>query len=302
MKASSILGLAAVTLLLSAAVTACKGEGDKPGQSFARQPAPPPSAPANGTHMKDEEILAFVNPQKLPVYTGPTGTVEGTITITGDPSPEVPSLDYHKCPTGKDMYGLLFRTGATQPGGAKTLADALVAITGYGSFFVPERNPVRSVTFEHCALDLRTIDMTIGQRLEVTSKDEALFAPILAQAQLPALMLASKNTAPVALYPPKPGYYTLVDRMELSYLRGDVYALLQPLHTVTALDGHFRIDGVPVGKVTVNTRLARLRKETAKVVEVIANRAVTVDLNLDFNAATDIPKEPVIRPSSMPIP
>ena len=281
---------------------ACKGDGNKPGEAFAAQPAPPPSAPANGSHLKDSEVLAFVNPQHLPVYTGPTGSLEGTITITGDPSPDVPALDYHKCPAGKDTYDKLFRVGATQSNGARTLADALVAVTGYGAYFIPERNPVRSVTFEHCALNARTIDVTIGQRIEVSSKDDLLFAPILAQAQLPALMLASKNTAPVALYPPKPGYYTLIDRMELSYLRGDVYALLQPLHTVTSLDGHYRIDGIPVGNVTLNTRLARIRKEASRTVQVEANVVKTVDLALEFKAATDVPVEPIIKPSSMPIP
>jgi hypothetical protein len=308
MKAESYRGavVVAVTALTLAAfagaLSACKGQENKPGESFAAQPPPPPSAPANGSHLKDEEVLTFVDPQKLPVYTGPTGSIEGTITITGDPPPDVPGLDFKKCPLAKDAYTKLFRTGATQSNGAKTLADALVAVTGYGALFLPERNPVRTATFENCALDGRTIDMTIGQRLEVTSKDEALFAPILAQAQLPALMLASKNTAPVELYPPKPGYYTLVDRMELSYLRADVYVLLQPLHVVTGLDGHYRIDGIPVGKATVNTRLARLRKETSKEITVDANTVQTVDLSIDFNAATDVPKEPIIRPSSMPIP
>jgi hypothetical protein len=278
----------------------CKG--DKPGRTFAAQPGPPPLVPANGSHLKDEEVLAFVNPQNLPVYMGPTGSIEGTITITGDPSPDVTGLDFKKCPAAQASYDKLFRTGATQSNGAKTLADALVAVTGYGSFFIPERNQVKSVTFEHCAFDARTIDMTIGQRLEVTSKDDLLFAPILAQAQQPALMLASKSTAPVGLYPPKPGYYTVVDRMELSYLRADLYVLLQPLHTVTSLDGHYRIDGIPIGTVTVNTRLARIRKETSKQVVVEANTVQTVDLGLTFDAKTDAPKEPVIRQSSMPIP
>lgn len=255
----------------------------------------------NGSHLKDDELLAIVNPQKLPVYTGPTGSLEGTITITGDPAPDVPGLDFHKCPAAKETYEKLFRVGATQANGARTLADALVAVTGYAGF-VPERNPVRSVTFENCVLDTRTIDMTIGQRIEVASKDDILFAPILAQAQLPALMLASKNTAPVGLFPPKPGYYTLIDRMELSYLRADVYTLLQPLHTVTALDGHYRIDGIPVGNVTVSTRLARIRKDTSRSVQIDANMVKTVNLNLDFKAATDVPKEPIIKPSSMPIP
>jgi hypothetical protein len=290
-------------LLVALSVVACKGRGSlKPGETYAAQPPPPPAAPANGSQLKEAEVLAFVNPQKLPVYTGPTGSIEGTISITGDPSPDVPGLDFRKCPAAKSMYEKLFRTGATQSNGAKTLADALVAVTGYGSYFVPERNATHHLTFEHCAFDARTIDMTIGQNLEITNKDDALFAPSLAQAPLPALMLAAKNTAPVSLYPPRPGYYTVVDRMELAYLRGDLYVMLQPLHAVTSLDGHYRIDGIPVGEVTVNTRLARLRKETSRKVVVDANAVQTVDLTLDFKATTDVPKEPVVKTNSMPIP
>jgi hypothetical protein len=90
--------------------------------------------------------------------------------------------------------------------------------------------------------------------------------------------------------------------MELAYLRADVYALLQPLHTVTSLDGHYRIDGIPVGKVSVGTRLARIRKDVSRSVDVEANVVKTVDLSLEFKVATDVPEEPVIKRSSMPIP
>ncbi len=283
-----------------ACLGACKGCGLKPGERYAEQPPPPPSAPASGGQMKESEILAFVNPQKLPVYRGPTGSLEGTITITGDPSPDVPGLDFHKCPAGKDTYEKLFRVGAPLPSGARPLADALVAVTGYAGF-IPERNPARKVTFEHCALDARTIDVTVGQKIEVTGKDDLLFAPSLTQAPMPALMLASKSTEPVSLYPPRPGYFTLVDRMELSYVRADVYTLLQPLHTVTLLDGHYRIDGIPVGKVLLSTRLARIRKEASKQVEVSADAIKTVDMSVEFNAATDTPAPPT-RPPGPRIP
>ena len=291
-----------VALLASmlACLGACKGCNLRPGERYAAQPPPPPSAPASGGQMKEAEILAFVNPQNLPVYRGPTGSLEGTITMAGDPSPDVPGLDFQKCPAAKETYQKLFRVGPALSNGTAPLADALVAVTGYAGF-VPERNPARKVTFEHCALDTRTVDMTVGQKLEVTGKDDLLFAPWLTQAPMAALMLASKSTEPVSLYPPKPGYYTLVDRMELSYVRADVYALLQPLHAVTSLDGHYRIDGIPVGTVTVNTRLARLRKEASKSVEVVADAVKTVDLSLEFHAATDTPA-PATRPPGPRIP
>jgi hypothetical protein len=228
--------------------------------------------------------------------------VEGTILIKGDPSPDVPGQDFHKCPAGQDVYQKLFRAGAQRPDGGAPLADALVAVTGYGAFFIPEREPVRRVTFDQCALDVRTVDMTVGQRIDVTGEGSQLFAPGLTQVPTPALMLATKDTEPVGLFPPRPGYYTLIDRMDLTFVRADVYVMLQPLHTVTGLDGHYRIDGIPVGTVTVNTRLARIRKEASRSVEVVADTVKTLDLSIDFKAATDTPASPTLPPGTTLIP
>src|SRR5271163_4603874 len=42
-----------------------------------------------------------LNPQNLPAYTGPTGSVEGTVTIDGPPAPSVP-VDASKCAAALD--------------------------------------------------------------------------------------------------------------------------------------------------------------------------------------------------------
>src|SRR2546427_10681759 len=100
--------------------------------------------------------------------------------------------------------------------------------------------------------------MTIGQRLEITNKASQLWAPALEQAGLPALMVASPNSDAVRLYPPRPGHFILIDKLTHVYARSDVWVLMQPLHAVSGLDGHYRIDGVPVGKLQVNARLTRI--------------------------------------------
>jgi hypothetical protein len=297
--------------LLVALLPSCKPAPGTPGApDYAAQPPPPPSAAVNATELPLDKVEAFVNPTKAPVYTGPTGSLQGTVSITGNLPPEVPGQDFSKCSAGRDMYGTLFRVGGpvsppasprqpgvpTGPSGARTLADALVAVTGYAGGFIPERNPVKKLTFENCSFGALTIDMTMGQKLEVTNTSSRLIAPSLAQAPLPALMLAAQNTSAVKVVPLRPGYYTLVDRMELSYLHADLYAMLTPLHTVTTLDGHYRIDGIPVGNVTVNARLPMIRKETSLPVEIRANTVQTVDLTLAFNAAADVPKAPVAKP------
>ena len=59
-------------------------------------------------------------------YEGPTGTVKGNITITGDPAPTTPFKYPKPCSAAAGTYGKLFRVG--QDGG---LADALVTVTEY---------------------------------------------------------------------------------------------------------------------------------------------------------------------------
>jgi hypothetical protein len=252
-----------------------------PGASASVESA----SPFNPTPLAPAAVEAFRNPAHLPEYAGPTGSVEGTIVVMGDPAPEVPGHDFARCPVARDTYGKLFRDGPARPDGSRPLADALVAVTGYSGFYVPEHSEARTVTIRNCAFDTRTVDMTIGQRLEVANKSTALYAPALAQAPMPALMVAPPNADPVKLYPLKPGYYTLIDRMGADYMTADVYALAYPLHTVTGLDGHYRIDGVPVGKIDVDVRLPAIRQNASKSVEVKMNVVERVDLQLKYSAA-----------------
>jgi hypothetical protein len=249
--------------------------------------APPPSAPANGTPLPAASVAAFVNPEKLPPYAGPTGSVEGTISITGDPSPALPAQDYSKCPEAALTYGKLFREGMPTAGGGRALADAIVGITGYAGYYVPERSETRTISVSGCAFEPRVVNMTIGQRLEVANKAKDMWAPAIEQAQLPALMVAPPNGDAVKLYPPKPGHMTLIDRMGHPWARSDVWVFMHPLHAVSALDGHYRIDGVPVGKLKVNVRLTAIGQETSKEVEVLAGVVQKVDLTLAYHAPKD---------------
>ena len=118
-------------------------------------------------------------------------------------------------------------------------------------------------------------------RLEISNKTDLLFAPQLEGVFSPALMIAPPKGDAVRLYPQKPGYFPLIDKLGNDFLRGDVYVLLHPLHTVSGPDGHYRIDGLPVGKVTVFTRL-KVIGETAKPLEVLAGVVSRVDLTLSF--------------------
>jgi hypothetical protein len=253
-----------------------------------------PSVPANGLPLPSASVAAAVNPAGLPAYSGPTGSVEGTITISGDEPPVIPNQDFSACPAAAPVYDKLFRIGAamTLDGGvaAHALPDAIVAVTGYSGYFIPERNEAKHVAFEGCGFPTRTITLTFGQRLEITNATSLLFAPELAQAPTPAALIVppNGNGDPVRIYPPHPGWFTLVDKVRsLPYLREDVFAFMHPLHTVSDANGHYRIDGVPVGTLDINTRLQPISREITQKVTIVENVVTRVDLNLVYTAPTD---------------
>jgi hypothetical protein len=243
-----------------------------------------PSAPPNALPIPSASVAAVVNPEGLPPYQGATGSVEGTIYVVGPPAPDLPNVDASKCAAALDTYGKLFRAG--KPTGAKgerPLADAVVAVTGYSGFYVAEKSDVKHLTIgENCAYPLRTITMTFGQRLEISNKSKLLFGPSLSQAPTPALMVAppQETGEPVKVYPARAGYYTLLDRLE-PFIKEDLYVMRHPLHTVSGIDGHYRIDGVPVGKVQLGARL-NVIGETQAPVEVLAGVVQKVDITLTY--------------------
>jgi hypothetical protein len=273
-------------VLLCLALHGCK---DKPSPAPDAAPTPAgssalPIAPVNATPLPSASVAAVLGADRLPPYTGPTGSIEGTVFVTGDRAPDVQG-DFSKCPEGAKTYDKLFREGSPDDskGGARPLIDALVGVTGYSGYYVAEKNEAKLATIEQCAFTRRTIDLTFGQRLDIANKTpRMMYAPALSGVTTPALMVAPPTGEPIHLYPPKPGYFRLTDRLNpTSGPTADVYVLLHPLHTVTDLAGHFRLDGVPVGKVTVFTRLAPIG-EIGKPVEILAGVVQKVDLTLVY--------------------
>jgi len=261
---------------------------------------PAPTVPMNVTPLPSASVAAYLNPAHVPPYAGPTGSVEGTIRVEGPPSPDMKGVDVSKCPAAARMYGKLFREGAAGPGGTRALADALVAVTGYVGYFVPERKEAETLEIEDCAFAARTVAMTFGQRLDIANKTPELWAPSMAQAPMPVLMMATSHGDPVRLYPPHPGYFTLVDKESHAWAQADIYALLHPLHAVSDAAGHYRIDGVPVGKLKVNARLRVLKRDATVDVEVLANVVQTADIVLRYAPEDDAPVDAGPRPHIIP--
>ena len=242
---------------------------------------PPESFP-----VPKESVDAVLNPMGVPEYKGPTGSVEGTISVVGPPAPAV-HVDTGKCPAALDTYGKLFREGTpATPNGPRALADAVVVAVGWGNgFFIPEKkDAVRVTVGTNCAYPTRTIAITYGQRLEVSNLSDQLFAPIIDQDPMPAVMVAPPKGAgdPVKLYPGKAGYFTISDRME-PFVKEDLYVFRHPLHAVSDRDGHYRIDGIPVGSnVTIGASDAQLNAKEKTTVEIKENVVARADITLTY--------------------
>jgi hypothetical protein len=255
--------------------------------------APAASAEAGAPEgFTKENLDAVLNPQGLPAYAGPTGSVEGTVTITGPASPSVP-VDASKCAAALDTYGKLFRDGTpATPGGPRPLADAVVVVVGYSDYYVPEKNEAQKITLGvGCGYPSRTVAVTFGQRLELTNQSTFLFAPLIDAYSTPAVMVVPPHGTgdPVKIYPQRAGHFIMTDRL-VPYIKEDLYVFRHPLHAVTDKNGHYRVDGVPVGSLKVGVFHPGANASAEIPVDVVAGKTATTDVKLVYKPAGPPPK------------
>lgn len=249
---------------------------------------------ASGIPVPEAQVEASLNPAGRPPYAGPVGTVIGVVRIAGDAPPKADVVVPPSCAVGAATYGKLFREGI-----GHAAADVLVAVTGYDAF-VPAKSEIRPVRMADCAYETRTIDATYGQRLEVRNLDARAYVPELVGAYHPASLVAVPHGDAVPLYPTSPGHYLLTEGGH-DFLRADVFVLRYPTHTVTGLDGAFRIEGVPVGKAKVSALLPAIGRTVEQSIEVREGENPAIELTLPFDAKKDV-KKPAPAPSGIPTP
>jgi hypothetical protein len=284
MRARLALGALAVTLLAAAC---SKDKAPAPSASAAPsgslKPAAPLAAPVASGLPDPELISSFVNPNKEAPYAGATGTVRGRVVAKGDAAIDLPHVVAKvpaACPTAKDFYGKLFREGPN-----RSLADVLVAVTGYGGY-VPEQTPIQHVEAKACTFGARTLVLTFGQRIDVSSGDRETYIPeLLGEHGQPQLVATPGNKTASPLYPTHIGRYVLIDDLRL-FMTADVFVVKFATHAVTGLDGRFEITGVPVGPVRVNALLPATGATGERSVTVEANKATDeLVFELPFDAA-----------------
>lgn len=244
-----------------------------------------------------DQVVAVVNPKHQQPYTGPKGTLRGTVRIDGDPPPDSGLRFPRRCRDSEATYGKLFRTGLDN-----ALADALVAVTGYGDRgYVPADDEAFKITLHRCVPSKRTYAVTFGQRFEVSNidKDTTTYIPYLDGANSHAVLVAVPQGEPIKLYPngPPPKHYMLRDEMD-SGLVADVFLVAYATHDVTGLDGKYEIKNIPVGDVRVDALLPVIEKSDGKTVH-INEGDNTLDITLHFDATKDLPK--VAPASSGPV-
>lgn len=236
--------------------------------------------------VSEERIEAVSNATKQAVYQGPVGAIEGTVTMTGDAAPDlIPYIDKipADCAVAANTYGKLFREG---PG--RTVADVLVAATGYNGYLKAKSDHVE-LAARDCAWTKKTLAVTFGQRIDVKSKDMRPYIPQLLGGPPGALLVAVPGGDSVPIFPEEPGHYVLIDSMRL-YSKADVFVVRYPTVDVTGQDGRYRIEGVPVGHVTVSALLPSTSGTASRQVTVSANDTAHVDFTLTYDLSTFRPK------------
>jgi hypothetical protein len=238
-----------------------------------------PAPIASSLPIDPKAVSEVVNPKGEAPYSGPTGTIRGIVTASGDEAPpqdEMLARIPADCPTAKAFYGKLFREGPS-----RSLADVVVGVTGYAGY-VPEDSPSQVADGAGCAWNARTYVLTFGQSLDVRSRDSRAYVPDLIGAHLQAQLVAVPRGDAIHLYPEHPGRFELTDSMRL-FMFAEVIVVKFPTHAVTGLDGQFVIPRVPVGKVAVSALLPATLAQSSKEVEVHAGESVDVRFELAFD-------------------
>ncbi len=274
---------------------ACDSKSGAPGQpqnqppdasttaeAGAAGPGAPVKKPSDASVPSDAldtaKVQKVLNPTGLPAYTGPFASIEGTIRITGAPPPDKPVEISPECESARSFFGPLFRKG---PKGE--LADVLVAVTGYEGIYVPEKAPAVTVLATDCTWDSRTYVVTYGQRLDVKNNGKTTgHIPQLLGAHQSAMRLAIPGGPPVSTFPDAPGHMQLIDASAL-FMAADLFVVRYPTTGVTDVAGHYRIDGIPAGEVTVNALLPATQATAKKVVKLKAGETAQVDFELNYS-------------------
>jgi hypothetical protein len=258
------------------ALMACKSPSSTSTSSSAAPSAggPPPPFPL-GVPVTAASVAAAINPRGEAPYSGPTGTLRGTIRIKGDPPPDTGLSFPPQCAEAAATYGKRFRVG--QDG---TVADVLVAVNFPG--FVPAREEAKKLTVRGCAFSKRTLTVTFGQRIEVSNLDKTeTYMPYIDGARSAAILVAVPGGDPVKLYPLSEGRYLIRDMLPKPFMMTELFVLKYATHDVTGLDGQYEIKDIPATSVRVSALLPAIGKTLGQMLDIKPGDN-TLDLTFEY--------------------
>jgi len=70
--------------------------------------------------------------------------------------------------------------------------------------------------------------------------------------------------------------------MNRPWMKADIFVLKYATHAVTGLDGRFRIEGIPVGTMSVSAFLPIIDATETRQVTVEADKPATVEFTLEY--------------------
>lgn len=246
-----------------------------------------------------QRLLKLTNPDNLPTYSGPTGTLEGTVYVVGDAQPKN-AAPFGKCdtPHARQVHGNIFRDERDpetkiSPTTKRPLLDAVVGVTDFGKFFLPASKDPEVVTISDCAYDRRTVVVMLGQSLQVRNEDTPAphhyYGPQLAGIRTSSIRIVAPKTDPVVFFPEEPGRFALVDTVDHRYLRAEVFVAMNPLNVTTRAMGKYKLTGIPVGTVkahAMHPAFSNASKEKAEAsVDIRAGETTTQDFVLTYHEA-----------------
>ena len=277
-RAPSATLTAAILAAFAVTGAACdKNSGDDGAGS---EGAPAAEAEAGDTAEQEPEIEA---------PTGPTGTIRGTVTLTGD-APEMPKLR-----RGVDAVCAKteMRAETVVAGDGGELANVFVRVKD-DSFEAPPPDEPAVVDQVECMYRPRVQGAVAGQKLEIRNSDSTMHNVHAREMEMGAASGSSTlfNQGQPASGPAIVKSAGGFDIAELScdvhaWMKGYVIVSGHPYFATSGEDGSFVIDSVPVGTLTLETWHEHYGSKTT---EVTVEEGETAEASLSYDAAADAPE------------
>jgi hypothetical protein len=214
----------------------------------------------------------------------PVGTVEGVVRLAeGDDEPSYPSSPFDtpsagtlpdSCtpPQTRDRRPLAMSAD-------RGLANVGVAATGDPEHWIGPGDPIaHEIRIHDCRLDPVTITATVGDTMRVTSDMTFPFMPRVAPGMLQAVLPSDPLEAPIDRAGPR----TIACEFTAPCGRVELLAFHTPVHAVTGVEGHFRIENAPADQeltitawhplVVAGTATTRVTEGGTSHVEIVVHR------------------------------